>query len=671
LEFYELLQKYFSYVYLSGQQIFSGSSIYPISSDEITSFSEFVVQFKGNQFYFSDTENSPRYFIAFASNIKLNSKEIQKSYLIDKSNIEISLFHNQIKELLKRTNGLETIVCDQNYQITDQNQHIHTIETLLNDKDNQITDKENHITQLKQHARNLEAIITDRNQQLQKFILFNQSLSNENNLIKQSLTYNLTTKFHKKIVERLLPQNTSRRKYYNLGLSGCRILINEGWDRFWWCYHERKIPHVLHSHNIIPIKQLEIEVQEPETLPKIQTKVSVIIPTKNAGPNFHFILEKIKNQKGVASVEIITVDSGSTDGTCDVAERFECRIFSIKPEEFNHGLTRNYGAEQATGEFIVFLVQDAIPIGDYWLFSMVNCLKSDADIAAVTCRQVPRSDADLFACYSMQYHYRTMEIYGDRVIGIKKEDFSKLTAVEKRKAVYLDDVCTCFRKNIYAYHRFKELNFAEDLDIGLRLLAEGYKIAFLCSSGVIHSHNRDAGYFFRRSFVESKTLPTILGGSHQNNRDEVKPIPDLIRELFWEYCLLVHVFSEPSLNIPDSMDDREFIDLIKKSLGSRGFKVAIPDADKTGFFDVISQVMRDCNISSAEESQTDNHFIDTLNAFFSHAKTHPVRYNTGELKDAVIKLFAIYAGARLGNLFIRHTKDETMKCIDQSLSMGV
>ena len=289
-EFYELLKRNFAFVYFSGQQVFSGSSISPVSSNEIASFSEFIVEFADNQFCFTGDERGlPRYFIAIASNIKLNQKEIQKSYLVDKSNTEISLLKShidqniaairsldqataakdqqmdkmkervsfldiQIAELSKHTHNLEAIVTDRDRQITDLKQNAYNLEAIVTDRDRQITDlkqnarnletividRDRQIIELRQHARNLEAIVTDRDQKLQEFIRFNQSLSNENQSIKQSLTYNLTTKFHKKIIDRLLPQNTRRRKYYNLGLSGSRLLVNEGWNRFWWCYYERK-----------------------------------------------------------------------------------------------------------------------------------------------------------------------------------------------------------------------------------------------------------------------------------------------------------------------------------------------------------------------------------------------------------------------------------------------
>jgi glycosyltransferase involved in cell wall biosynthesis len=165
----------------------------------------------------------------------------------------------------------------------------------------------------------------------------------------------------------------------------------------------------------------------------IEKNISIIIPTKNAGPDFDFTLEKIRTQKGIKEPEIIIVDTGSTDETVKLAEKYGATVYRIKPEEFNHGLTRNYGAEKVTGDYILFMVQDAIPIGNYWLYKMVKVLESDTKIAAASCRQVPRSDADLFASYTMWYHYRVMEFNNDKIVSTNKENFKKLTEIEKRR----------------------------------------------------------------------------------------------------------------------------------------------------------------------------------------------------------------------------------------------
>ena len=54
--------------------------------------------------------------------------------------------------------------------------------------------------------------------------------------IENSISWQLTMKFHTKVVERLLPLKTRRRKYFDLGLKGGRILIRDGIKTFYQSY---------------------------------------------------------------------------------------------------------------------------------------------------------------------------------------------------------------------------------------------------------------------------------------------------------------------------------------------------------------------------------------------------------------------------------------------------
>jgi glycosyltransferase involved in cell wall biosynthesis len=51
----------------------------------------------------------------------------------------------------------------------------------------------------------------------------------------------------------------------------------------------------------------------------INRKVSVVIPTKDAGVEFKNTLEKIRGQRGIREIETVIVDSGSEDNTVILA----------------------------------------------------------------------------------------------------------------------------------------------------------------------------------------------------------------------------------------------------------------------------------------------------------------------------------------------------------------
>lgn len=72
-------------------------------------------------------------------------------------------------------------------------------------------------------------------------------------------------------------------------------------------------------------------------------RCSVAIPTKNGGALFERVLENLRQQNIWDSVELLVVDSGSTDGTVEAARRAGAKVMQIPPEVFSHGATRDYG----------------------------------------------------------------------------------------------------------------------------------------------------------------------------------------------------------------------------------------------------------------------------------------------------------------------------------------
>jgi len=247
----------------------------------------------------------------------------------------------------------------------------------------------------------------------------------------------------------------------------------------------------------------------------IKSKVSIIIPTKNAGDEFDYTLQKMMHQEGVQDIELIIVDSGSEDGTIEKCRNYTDKIFEIKPEEFNHSMARNLGAEKATGEFLVFTVQDAIPIGNLWLQKLIYPIYKD-QVSAVSVKQIPRSDADFFASWAVWKHNQYMGYDYDRVVSLNNsDDFDKYDIRSKRAAASLNNVCLGIRKSVFDAYKFNS-NYAEDVELGIRLLKDKHRLLFQSSNAIIHSHFRPAIYFFKRSIIDTIILSKIFNISRND-----------------------------------------------------------------------------------------------------------------------------------------------------------
>lgn len=238
--------------------------------------------------------------------------------------------------------------------------------------------------------------------------------------------------------------------------------------------------------------------------------VSVVIPTRNAGISFEKLLEKVKIQEIDGDMEIVIVDSGSTDQTLEVCEKFGIRPVEIKPGDFNHGGTRNIGIDMSKGKYVVLLVQDAIPVDDNWLNSMIEDLENDELIAGVYSKQIPRDDCNIFTRNALENWVTFSNERAEQFIR-SSEQYRKMTPSEKQLAVTFDNVSSCIRKNIWQQIRFNEISFGEDIDWSKRVIEAGYKIVYEPKSAVVHSHNRTIGYEVRRTYVCHKTLKSMFG----------------------------------------------------------------------------------------------------------------------------------------------------------------
>ncbi len=235
--------------------------------------------------------------------------------------------------------------------------------------------------------------------------------------------------------------------------------------------------------------------------------VSVIVPTRNPGPEFGAMLSAFAGQRDVGDVEIVIVDSGSSADTLGVLRSHPVQVIEIPAAEFSHSHARNLGARHASGELLLFTVQDALPSCPLWLREISDAL-GRLGVAALSCREEPRPDADLFYRVMSWVHTRSLSPAGRDVVMAAQPDPSP---VERRRHAQLSNVACLIRREVFRAFEYRG-DYAEDLDLGLRLTDAGHQLAFLTSTAIVHSHHRPAFYHFRRGYVDQRALLRILPG---------------------------------------------------------------------------------------------------------------------------------------------------------------
>jgi rhamnosyltransferase len=215
--------------------------------------------------------------------------------------------------------------------------------------------------------------------------------------------------------------------------------------------------------------------------------VSIIIPAKDEETIIEKCLKAILNQKTAYKFEVLVIDSGSSDATIDVVNRFKSvKLINIIPEKFGHGRTRNFGVKQSRGKYIVFLNADAIPINSFWLDSLIVPLEEDKSIAGVFSRHTPRED-----CY----------LYMVRDIQTSMPEHKKLiTRAGVFDTLLFSTVSSSVRRAIFEKTPFlDDIIIAEDQEWAIRILNQGFKILYEPDSVVRHSHN-----YSNKELFESK-----------------------------------------------------------------------------------------------------------------------------------------------------------------------
>ncbi|MBN1919068.1 MAG: glycosyltransferase [Verrucomicrobia bacterium] len=232
---------------------------------------------------------------------------------------------------------------------------------------------------------------------------------------------------------------------------------------------------------------------------------SIVILTLNAGTRFRRVLEAIDAQRFDGSVEVLVLDSGSTDGTLELAAAHNrVRVHSIA--NFGHGRTRNEGARLAAGEFIVYLTQDALPLGERWLANLLAPF-DDPKVAATYSRQVPYADATPMERFFLSKRFPDVRV-------VRPEPTKHRLGLY---TVFFSNVSSAIRRTILLEHPFDDdLIMSEDQQFARDVIAAGWRTVYEPASVVRHSHRYTLWQVFTRYFDSLYSLEEIFDDSTGN-----------------------------------------------------------------------------------------------------------------------------------------------------------
>lgn len=220
--------------------------------------------------------------------------------------------------------------------------------------------------------------------------------------------------------------------------------------------------------------------------------ISVFVPVYNAGNlAVRFFSSLYREIKEKDNIQIIIVDSGSTDNTLTEVKKYGFDIHSISSSEFNHGGTRNKIIELSNNsEIFIFLTQDAL-LEPNAISEIVKCFDNE-QVASAYGRQLPHDDANAIAQHARYFNYKSFDY------------ISKLSDAPTMgiKTVFMSNSFSAYRASI-----FRELGgfpshtiLCEDMFFAAKAVLAGYSIHYCSKAVVKHSHNYSALEEFKRYF---------------------------------------------------------------------------------------------------------------------------------------------------------------------------
>lgn len=218
---------------------------------------------------------------------------------------------------------------------------------------------------------------------------------------------------------------------------------------------------------------------------------TLVVRTYNEAKHFGNLLTSVAVQQ-VASgrpVDVIVVDSGSQDGTDSIALEHGARLVRISKEEFSYGRALNLGCAEAAGEFLVLISGHCLPVGDNWLEELLR----------------PFADPAVAMTYGRQ-------------VGDESTKFSESRVYEKyypedkasQGPAFCNNANAAVRRSIWRRFRYdEELTGLEDIELGRRVVAAGFRIDYAPRAVVRHIHEETWPQVRRRYEREAIALRHI------------------------------------------------------------------------------------------------------------------------------------------------------------------
>jgi rhamnosyltransferase len=229
---------------------------------------------------------------------------------------------------------------------------------------------------------------------------------------------------------------------------------------------------------------------------------SIIIRAYNEEKHIGRLLEGILQQT-VQNVQILLVDSGSTDATVPIASRYPVQVVHLRPEEFTFGHSLNLGLAKAQADVAVIASAHVYPVYPDWLEHLL----------------APFSSSQVALSYGKQRGAETTHFSEHQIFRHWFPDAS----VARQGHPFCNNANAAIRRSFWEQHPYDEsLPALEDLAWARWAFDQGYAISYTAEAEVIHVHQETWSGVFNRYKREGMAFKRIYPQEHFGKADLVR-----------------------------------------------------------------------------------------------------------------------------------------------------
>ena len=212
-------------------------------------------------------------------------------------------------------------------------------------------------------------------------------------------------------------------------------------------------------------------------------KITVIVRTFNSEWVIDQALAALVNQKDV-DIELMIVDSGSTDATLEIVSQYKHTFIAIEPGTYFPGKVLNQAVSAAKTDIVVFINSDVVLLDEYAISRLIEPLSKE-NVMASFGRQVVRPEADLWVKHD---YLRAFPEKGDSPEWMH---YSLPIAAMKKEAW-----------KIQAF--YTDAWGSEDTHWAVQIKKKGYDIVYVKDAIAMHSHNYTLKQLASRRRIEGE-----------------------------------------------------------------------------------------------------------------------------------------------------------------------